>query len=219
MVSIIHIGNERSFDQNKKGGNKMALTNYPIDSALEAAEKEILIDIVHPGSGAMYAKAPVFADNTLGQVVKEYGPEIGINPNAAQLIFVNKRTEQSTNDLEVSIGELGLQDGDVLCINDDGNVAGDEDAFDIDITHPGSGAMYAKAPVFAGNTLGQVVKEYGPEVGVNPDDPKLIFVNKRTEQSTSDLETTVSELGLQDGDVLCINDDAKVAGEKDVFGN
>ena len=129
MVSIIHIGNERSFDQNKKGGNKMALTNYPIDSALEAAEKEILIDIVHPGSGAMYAKAPVFAGNTLGQVVKEYGPEVGVNPDDPKLIFVNKRTEQSTSDLETTVSELGLQDGDVLCINDDAKVAGEKDVF------------------------------------------------------------------------------------------
>ena len=47
---------------------------------------------------------------------------------------------------------------------------------------------------------------------MNPNDDKIIFENKRTGTSTSDVNETIQGLALQKGDVLAISDNAGVAG-------
>ena len=46
---------------------------------------------------------------------------------------------------------------------------------------------------------------------MNPNDSKILFENKRTGASTSDTNESIEGLGLQDGDVLAISDNAGVA--------
>lgn len=99
------------------------MTNYPIDGALAAAEGTIEIDLLNKPTGTTYAKAAVFHTNTLHQIVDEYGPDIGVNPRNSKVIFENKRTGASTSDANETVEGLGLEEGDVLAICDDGNVA------------------------------------------------------------------------------------------------
>lgn len=65
--------------------------------------------------------------------------------------------------------------------------------------------------MYGANTLGQVLQEYAVDIGVNPNDSKILFENKRTGASTSDTNETVEGLDLQEGDVLAISDNAGVA--------
>ena len=92
------------------------MTNYPIDSALNTEENTIVIDLLNSVTGTPFSEVPVFKSNTLGQVIKEYHADLGINPDA-KLQFKNKRTGVDT------VEGLGLEEGDVLAICDDGNVA------------------------------------------------------------------------------------------------
>ena len=87
-----------------------------------------------------------------------------------------------------------------------------EGIFDIDLLNKVTGTTYPQVAVYNINTLGQVVREYGEDLGVNPNDSKILFENKRTGASTSDSDETVEGLGLQEGDVLAISDNAGVAG-------
>ena len=73
------------------------------------------------------------------------------------------------------------------------------------------GATYPHVRAYKNNTLGQLLKEYGGDIGVNPDD-RVVFINNRTNQSTSDRNKTVEELDLVSGDVLRVEDDCCVAG-------
>ena len=187
------------------------MTNYPIDGALAAAEGTIEIDLLNKPTGATYAKAAVFHTNTLQQIVDEYGPDIGVNPRDSKILFENKRTGASTSDTSETVEGLGLQEGDVLAISDNAGVAAEEEAIEIDLLNKPTGTTYAKAAVFHTNTLQQIVNEYGPDIGVNPHDSKILFENKRTGASTSDTNETVEGLGLQEGDVLAISDNAGVA--------
>lgn len=98
------------------------MTNYPIDNALKTAENTIVIDLLNSVTGTSFTKVPVFKSNTLGQVVKEYHIDIGINPDA-KLQFKNKRTGRDTKDTNETIEGLGLEECDVLAICDDGDVA------------------------------------------------------------------------------------------------
>lgn len=102
------------------------MTNYPIDAALNAAEEIIEIDLLNKASGTTYARAAVYGVNTLNQVLKEYAKDIGVNFEARKIIFENKRTGVSTSDENETVEGLGLQNGDVLAISDDANVAGRE---------------------------------------------------------------------------------------------
>ena len=65
--------------------------------------------------------------------------------------------------------------------------------------------------MYGANTLGQDLQEYAVDIGVNPNDSKILFENKRTGASTSDTNETVEGLDLQEGDVLAISDYAGVA--------
>lgn len=134
-----------------------------------------------------------------------------MNPNDSKILFENKRTSASTSDTNETIDDLGLQEGDVLAISDNAGVAADEEAFEIDLLNKVTGTTNPQAAVYGTNTLGQVLHEYAVDIGVNPNDSKLLFENKRTGASTSDTNETVGGLGLQEGDVLAISDNAGVA--------
>ena len=82
----------------------------------------------------------------------------------------------------------------------------------IDLLNRCSGTVYPRAEVCGGNTLGQLIEAYGEQdLGINPKDDKIQFINKRTGDETSDLNATISDLHLEDGDVLAISDNAGVA--------
>lgn len=99
------------------------MTNYPIDSALAAAEGIFEIDLLNKVTGTSYPKAAVCGANTLGQVSQEYGADLGINPKDSKILFENKRTGVSTSDTGETVESLGLQEGDVLAISDNAGVA------------------------------------------------------------------------------------------------
>lgn len=99
------------------------MTNYPIDEALEAMECDFVIILENMETGSN-VKAPVFAENTMEQLVQEYASKIGLNAKAGRFKFMNKRTgEEASAGLSTSVAQLGLQNGDVLSICDDGCVA------------------------------------------------------------------------------------------------
>lgn len=93
----------------------------------------------------------------------------------------------------------------------DGALAATEGAFEIDLLNKVTGTTYPQAAVYGTNTLRQIVEEYAVDLGVNPNDSKILFENKRTGASTSDNHETVRGLDLQEGDVLAISDNAGVA--------
>lgn len=188
----------------------VTMTNQPIDNELSYAESIIEIDLMNKVTGATYAQAAVYSNNSLDQVMKEYAGDIGTDLNR-KLHFENKRTGATTCDRRTTIKELGLRDGDVLAVSDDGTVAGDEEAFEIDLVNKVTGATYARAAVYGTNTLGQVLQEYADDIGVNPNDSKILFENKRTGASTADTSETIAGLGLRGEDVLAVSDNAGVA--------
>lgn len=65
--------------------------------------------------------------------------------------------------------------------------------------------------VYPESTMQDIVDTIAKELGLEKDSRKIRLVNKRTYAETSDLNTTVKELGLEDGDVLGINPDSIVA--------
>lgn len=87
-----------------------------------------------------------------------------------------------------------------------------EEVIEIAITSDGSGATFPKARAYKNNTLGQLLDGYAKDIGVDPNSEKIIFINSRTNKSTSDKNMTVEEFGLFSGDVLKIEDDSGVAG-------
>ena len=186
------------------------MTNNPIDAALAAAESEFEIDLMNKVTGATYPKAIVRGGNTMEQILKEYAADIGVNPSDSKVIFENKRTGRSTNALDETVAGLGLEEGDILAISDNATVASDGDTFEIDLMNKATGATYPKAIVRGGNTMEQILKEYAADIGVNPSDSKVIFENKRTGRSTNALDETVAGLGLEEGDILVISDNATV---------
>lgn len=95
--------------------------------------------------------------------------------------------------------------------NIDEAFAATEDVYAIDLLNKVTGTTYPQASVCAANTLGQVLGEYAVDIGVNPSDSKILFENKRTGASTSDTNETVGGLGLREGDVLAVSDNAGVA--------
>lgn len=102
---------------------ELFMTNNPINDALAANEGAFEIDLLNKITGTTYPQVAVYGGNTLGQVLKEYAVDIGINPNVSKIIFENKRTAASTNDTNETVGGLGLQEDDVLAISDAGVVA------------------------------------------------------------------------------------------------
>ena len=193
------------------------MTNYPIDGALAATEGAFEIDLLNKVTGTTYPQAAVYSTNTLGQVLQEYAVDIGVNPHDSKILFENKRTGASTSDINETVENLGLQEGDVLAISDNAGVAADENSFEIDLLNKVTGTTYPQAAVYDTNTLGQVLQEYAVDIGVNPNDSKILFENKRTGASTSDTNETIAGLDLQEGDVLAISDNAGVAADENIF--
>ena len=99
----------------------------------------------------------------------------------------------------------------------DGALADAEATFEISLLNKVTGATFPQVAVYGSNTLGQVLEEYAYDIGVNPNDSKILFENKRTGASTSDSTETIEGLGLQDSDVLAISDNAGVAGTEEIF--
>lgn len=98
----------------------------------------------------------------------------------------------------------------------DNELTASESIITVDLINKATGATYAGAGVYGTNTLAQVLEEYAGDIGIDPSG-KVIFINKRTNDCTSDSAATVAALGLQDGDVLSITDDAHVASEDDII--
>lgn len=86
-----------------------------------------------------------------------------------------------------------------------------EKTFEIDLLNRITGTTYPRAAVYGTNTFAQILEVYSSDIGVNPKDDKVLFENKRTGESTSQSTRTVESLGLRDGDVLAISDNAGVA--------
>ena len=99
------------------------MNNYPIDDALEATEGVYEIDLLNKVTGVNYPKAAVYGTNTLGQVLKEYAADIGVNPDDSKILFENKRTGAQTSDTNETVAGLGLCAGDVLAVSDNCGVA------------------------------------------------------------------------------------------------
>lgn len=99
----------------------------------------------------------------------------------------------------------------------DGALAATEGAFEIDLLNKAAGTTYPRAAVYGTNTLQQVLDEYSADIGVNPKDSKILFENKRTGASTSDTNETIEGLGLREGDVLAVSDNAGVAADEEAF--
>ena len=93
----------------------------------------------------------------------------------------------------------------------DGALAATEGTFEIDLLNKVTGTTYPRAAVLSVNTLNQIIGEYGTDIGVTPTDSKILFENKRSGAATSDRNETVEGLGLEEGDVLAISDNAGVA--------
>lgn len=193
------------------------MTNHPINDALAANEATFEIDLFNSVTGTTYTCATVHGANTMGQIIGEYYADLGVNPKDEKLIFMNKRTAATTSDTNETVEGLGLQAGDVLAISDDGHVAADEEVFEINLLNKETGTTYPRAAVCGANTLGQVLEGYAADIGVNPEDSKVIFTNKRTMASTCDTAETIEGLGLQAGDVLAISDDGHVAADEEAF--
>lgn len=88
---------------------------------LNIAENEFPVELLNKASGTTYPEAYVTEENTLGQIIGEYGPDIGITRGS--VIFENKRTGASTSDPNETVRGFGLEAGDVLAVSDDGRVA------------------------------------------------------------------------------------------------
>ena len=110
------------------------LMNGAIDEALSEAEANMkngsgadydftITMKSKSGSQACVEDVRVKHGNTLGQLVMAVGEDLYINVNADKFSFTNKRTGRETNDLEMTVDEFELMQGDVLFVNDDGCVA------------------------------------------------------------------------------------------------
>ena len=86
----------------------------------------------------------------------------------------------------------------------DGALAASERTFEIDLLNKVTGTTYPQAAVYGTNTLGQVLQEYAVDIGVNPNDSKILFENKRTGTSTNTMNATIKDLELQKGDTLFV---------------
>lgn len=93
----------------------------------------------------------------------------------------------------------------------DGALLSAQEAYEIDLVNKATATTYPRASIYGSNTLGQILQEYAVDIGVNPNDRKIIFENKRTGVSTSDTDETAEGLGLEAGDVLAVSDNAGVA--------
>lgn len=169
----------------------------------------IEINIKSAQTNRMITQAPIVSENQMGQIIDCYAEELGIVVNGNET-FRNERNSKSS-DLDVCTAEeLGLQDGDTLIIG----VATDKHSnneFTITITHRVTGTTFEKAHIRPSDTLEDICHMYGHDIGLNIDEQKKKFVNKRTNAQTADSSMTAAAFELIDGDVLSISDDNPVA--------
>lgn len=87
-----------------------------------------------------------------------------------------------------------------------------KEAFEIQICNKLTGAT-EPAPVYPGNTLGQIAEGYGSLIGIKAANKKLIFYNESVtpKRSTSDQSITVQQFSLTAGSTLGISDEGSVA--------
>ena len=97
-------------------------------------------------------------------------------------------------------------------LNEVEGMNGNDEIIEINITNMSSGATFPSVRAYGDNTLGQIFAEYANDIGISPNEKRIIFTNKRTNQSTIDKNMTVREFGLINGDVLNVQDDSTVAG-------
>ena len=96
--------------------------NTEIEDALTEAESTFEINLHNKISGTNYPNVKVFKKNTLGQILDEYGKDIGIEKNT-KVFFTNKRTQKTTTDTNETVEGFELIAGDVLSMCDDNSVA------------------------------------------------------------------------------------------------
>ena len=206
--------NETVEGLNLQPGDVLAFND---DAPVASSEEAFEIDILNKVVGVSYTDAVVYGANTLGQVLAEYAVDLGLNPDTkdCRILFENKRTRQSTSDLNETIEGLNLQPGDVLTVIDEcpEYAPEPEKAFEINLLNKVTGTNYPGAMVYGANTLGQVLAEYAEDLGINVKDHKILFENKRTGQSASDLNETIEGFNIEADDVLAIKDNAGVAAE------
>lgn len=86
-----------------------------------------------------------------------------------------------------------------------------EGTFDITLLNKVTGTTLEDVPVLEANTMKQILETYAVDIGIDINDSKIIFENKRTGKSTSDSSETVKALELENGDILAISDNCGVA--------
>lgn len=94
--------------------------------------------------------------------------------------------------------------------NEEAGFGAEENIITINILNKATGALYKDAAVRPNNTLGQILEEYGQDVGVNLK-KKVQFTNKRTSETTVNGDLLVRDFDLQEGDALALLDDSVVA--------
>ena len=86
-----------------------------------------------------------------------------------------------------------------------------EGSFDITLYNKVTGTTLEDVPVLEANTMNQILETYAIDIGIDPNEEKVTFENKRTGKSTSDTSETVKALELEKGDILAISDAGVVA--------
>lgn len=101
----------------------MANENKSIEEVLEVAENAYEIVLVNKATGVHFPQAVVYGYNSLGQILNEYAADIGVNPKDSKVLFTNKRTGETTSDMNETAEGLHLMAGDTLMISDNAGVA------------------------------------------------------------------------------------------------
>lgn len=95
-----------------------------INELLPVKKSAFEIVLVNKTSGVNVTEVPVYEDNTLGQILKEYADDLGMDPRGSKYIFENRWAGTSTSDCNITVKEFALQPGGVLVLTDEGSVAG-----------------------------------------------------------------------------------------------
>ena len=93
------------------------MTNYSNNDILNENEGIFVINLLNKMTGTTYPQVAVYNNNTLGQVLQEYGEDLGVNPNDSKILFENKRTGNSTTDGNETIERFELHEGDILALS------------------------------------------------------------------------------------------------------
>ena len=95
---------------------------YPVDEALDQKEQTIRIHLLNQSNSQRKENVTVKLDEALGEVLKQHGYDVGINPNGPAQ-FRNKETGDATSEADMTVNELGLKDGSILAMTGDAIVA------------------------------------------------------------------------------------------------